>query len=141
MKLRSVAMALTAGLVLIFAGCSPAPDYTAATISYFNPWAPTDHKIWVVEGSSVQFTETQPDGDGTPQASSLEYELTDQDAFYKALHRALNAEQKSMCSDAQEYTLEARDQSGVRYGNNLQQCGEQDTNITDLLNALDADRA
>ena len=141
MKLKPLAIAIAAGLALSLTGCTSVPDYTEATITAFNPWTPGVHTIWLITGSSVELTETHPGDDGLPLSNTFEYELLDRDAFYRALHRALNANQQNICMDAVEYTVQASDQAGQVYGNNLHQCGDQQEYIAELLGSLDADRA
>ena len=132
----ALALCLTAGL----AGCTRIPDYTYVTVTSANPWMPGTRTMWVVQGTAVERTETFPD-DGVEASSTLNYQLLDQQAFLKAVHRALNVEQNSPCMDAVEFTVQARDAEGGLYRSNLQQCGNQQEYVADLLDALDADRA
>ena len=142
MKPRSVviAMAVAAGFTAGLTGCTPIPDYTYVTVTSANPWMPGTRTMWVVQGTAVERTETFPD-DGVEASSTLNYQLLDQQAFLKAVHRALNVEQNSPCMDAVEFTVQARDAEGGLYSSNLQQCGNQQEYVADLLDALDADRA
>ena len=91
MKPRSVviAMAVAAGFTAGLTGCTPIPDYTYVTVTSANPWMPGTRTMWVVQGTAVERTETFPD-DGVEASSTLNYQLLDQQAFLKAVHRALD---------------------------------------------------